>query len=102
MKQYTTPTITIRVNGQANLLSIADQVVVAAKSLTGEEVVIDDDRLDIEDDVITLTLTTSETAALVGKSIVEVTIITGEKVYKTANMVMLINEAIWDNGDEDD
>lgn len=97
MKQYTTPSVTIRFDGQDNLLAAADRVVVCVSSDDGESI-ISGDRLEIDGDKISFTMTVEETAKAVGVSKVEATVFCGELVYKSKTMKMKTDMAVWDNG----
>ena len=99
MKQYTTPLISVRLEGQALALEAADRIVMAAKAQDGSVITWEGERLHVDDDSVRVRLTEYETAELEGTSDVEVTVFIGDKVYKTETQRMNIKKAVWSNGD---
>lgn len=99
MKQYTTPLISVRLDGQGLALEAADRVVMAAKSQGGSVTTWEGERLHVDGDSVRVRLTEQETADLEGTSDVEVTVFIGDKVYKTETQRMNIKKAVWSNGD---
>lgn len=96
MKQYETPTIIMRLKGQEDLLAISDKVTLAIKCDKGEVHTFDGARLVIDGDQVELTLTEEETADMLGVCKVELTMETGDKVFKTKTRTMTIHEAVWE------
>lgn len=99
MKQYTTPLISVRLDGQGLALEAADRVVMAAKLQGGSVTTWEGERLHVDGDSVRVRLTEQETADLEGTSDVEVTVFLGDKVYKTETQRMNIKKAVWSNGD---
>lgn len=98
MKQYTTPNVSIEVPGKELLLAGADRVVASIRN--GQRSCnIEGERLTIDGDTVSFRLTVEETAALSGVSYAEVTMFSGELVYKTETVTLKIDEAVWDNGE---
>lgn len=98
MKQYTTPTITVHLDEQELLLSAASRVVLSIKN---NDVVrsFEGERLSIEDDVVSVRLTTEEAGAMVGTNYVELTVFIDDQVHKSETMLLKITESVWNNND---
>lgn len=98
MKQYTTPTITVHLDEQELLLSAAGRVVLSIKS---NDVVrsFEGERLSIEDDAVSVRLTTEEAGDMVGTNHAELTIFIDDQVHKTETMTFKITESVWNNAD---
>lgn len=93
MKQYTTPTINVRMEGYGDVLSSADIIVVTVSDGTTDIDLIPT----IDSETLTVTLTQEQTASLeVGPIFVEVTISVMGHVFKSKTMKTRMEEAIRD------
>lgn len=101
MKTYTTPEVSMRLDGSELLIQAADDVRVAICKDNEQLVLIGRDRLTIDGDKLSFRLTTQETAELAGICKVEATLFCGDLVYKSKTMNMTVRDALWDNGGSD-
>jgi len=99
MKQYTTPTITVTLNGQSAMLDAADRVVLSIKNKNTVRN-FEGERLSINEDAVSVQLTTTEAGAMRGSNEVELTVFIDDQVHKSETMRMEIRESVWDNADD--
>ena len=91
MKQYTTPTINVRMEGYGDVLASADTII-----LTVSDGVTDIDLVpSVDNETLTVTLTQEQTASLsVGSILIEVTISVMGHVFKSKTLKTRMEEAV--------